>query len=88
MGSVVDALVDHGIQIPSEAGCIDSRCSRRCFSHGGPGHESARANGPELCHGRAVTRDDEGPTGLHFSKDSRGLIAQLPLSDNSIHGQP
>jgi hypothetical protein len=50
VGSVIEALVDYHIKIRSEAARIDLRCSRRCFSQGGRGHEPTRPNGLKLCH--------------------------------------
>lgn len=87
VGSVIDVLVDYNIKTRSKAARIDAGCSRGCFSQSRPGYEWARPNGPKLRHRRAVTRDDDRPTSLHFSKDGCGLIAKLPPSDDSIHWQ-
>ena len=86
VGSAIDALIDHGIEIRTESVGVNPRGASHCFLERGSGHESTRPDGPQLCYRRAVTRNDDRAPCLNFTKDGGGLIAQLSLSDDTAHG--
>jgi hypothetical protein len=85
VGSAIDALVDHSLEIRAESTCINPWRPPRGFGKRGSRHKTTRANGSQLCHGRAVARNDDRSSSLDLAQNSCGLIAQLPLSNDPIH---
>ena len=85
VGSDIEALVNHGIEIDAKLAGIDpwrtpSRlCNRRARNEG------VRPKRPKLSHGRPIARDDEGAPRLYFTKDGCGIIAQFALGYPSVH---
>jgi hypothetical protein len=43
-------------------------------------------NRPQLSHGRAIADQYERSSRLDFSEDCRGLITELSMCDDAIHG--
>jgi hypothetical protein len=85
VGSAINALIDHSIEICTKPISLDPRCAQRRFGQSCPRCEPARPNGPQLCHGCAVAGDHDRSTRLHFTKHGGRLITKLSLSDHSIH---
>ena len=85
VGSAIDTLIDHGIEIGTESVGVDPRGASHRFLKRSAGHEAARPYGPQLRHRRAAARNDDRAPCLDFTNDGGGLIAQLALSDDTIH---
>lgn len=85
VGSVIDALVDHSVEICTKSICIDAGCTHCCIGKGCSRHEATRPNRTQLRHRGAVTGDYDRSPGLYLAKDGCGLIPKLPLSDRSVH---
>jgi len=86
VGSAIDALINHGIDIGAKPTSIDSRRTRGRIGNGSPRHEPVRPEGPQLRDGSTVARDDDRSTRLYLAKDSGGFIAKFSLGDCSAHG--
>lgn len=87
MGSVIDALVDHGIEIGTELVSVYAWSAATRVGNNCSGHKPTRPNGPQLCHYRTVTSQNKGPARLDLPKYGCRLIAKLALGNNAIHGQ-
>jgi hypothetical protein len=85
MGSAIDALIYHSIEISTKPTAIDARRAGCRFGKGCSGHEPVRPNGPQFRDGCAVTGDHNRSARLHFAEHGCGLIAKLPLCDPSVH---
>jgi hypothetical protein len=82
VGSDIDALINHGIDIDTEPASIDPRHTPSGVGNRGSRHEPVR---PKLRDGGAIARDDEGPARRHLTKDGRRVITQFALGDHSVH---
>ncbi len=85
VGSAIDSLIYHSIEICTEPFRVDPRCAGCSFGKGFSGHEPARPYGPQLGDWRAVAGYNDCSTRFHLAKHGRGLIAKLALRDDSVH---
>ena len=87
MGSVIESLINHGIEICTKLRGIYSRCSGCSLHQSRSRHKTSCTDGSQLRNRCAVTSNDDGFAGLYFAKDGGELIAKFALVDNSAHGQ-
>ena len=84
-GSGIHGLVGRRVQIGSQSvGVHTGRMFGRHRQHRAR-NESARRNRPQLSDRYPVTRHDESLPRLHLPQDGAGIVAQLSLSDCSLH---
>jgi hypothetical protein len=83
--SVIQALVDYGIEVGAESRSIDMRRAGRCLGERRAEHEPPWPDGPQFRNRRAVAGYDYRAAGLYFTKYGCGLVAKLTLRDDSVH---
>ncbi len=85
VGSDIEALIDHSIYIDTKLPGVDPRRMPAGVGHRGARHEPVGPERPKLRDGRSVSRDDQGSARLHFTKDSRRVVAQFALGNQAVH---
>ena len=85
VGSVIDALIDHGIDIRAETAGVDPWRTGCSLRNGCTEDEPARPNRPEFGDRRPVSSHHDGSPRLNFPEHCCRLIPELPLCDDSIH---
>jgi hypothetical protein len=85
VGSVIESLVDYGVQVCTKPPGIDPRRAGSCLGNCCSENKPPRPNGSQLRNRRAVARHDDGFARLDFAKDTGGLISKLTLVYDSTH---
>ncbi len=87
VGSVIDALIDHGIDIRAETAGVDPWRAGCSLRNGCTEDEPARPNRPEFGDRRPVSSHHDGSPRLNFPEHCCRLIPELPLCNDSVHTQ-
>jgi hypothetical protein len=85
VGSAIDALINHSVDLGPKPAGVDPRRTRSRLGDRRTRHEPVRPKRPKLRNGRAIPRHDERSAPLYLTKDGRGIIPQFTLSDRSRH---
>jgi hypothetical protein len=85
VGSAIESLVDHRIEVCTKSLGIDPRRAGGRFGKGRSEYKAPWLNGPQFCYRCAVACDHDRPAGLYFTEHGCGLITQFSLCDGSVH---
>ena len=85
VGSVIEALVYHCVEVCAKLRGINAWCAGRCLGKGCSEHEASRPDGPQFRNRRAVACYDNRLASLYLTKHGCGLIAKLALRNNAVH---
>jgi hypothetical protein len=87
VGSVIETLVNHCIEVCTKSAGIDPWCAGRCLRERCSEYEPPLPDGSQLRNRRSVARHYDGLACLNFAKDGSRLIPKLALVNDSAHGQ-
>ncbi|HEU4592055.1 MAG TPA: hypothetical protein VFS13_14200 [Steroidobacteraceae bacterium] len=67
VGSVIYALIDHGVDVCAKPAGVDPGCARGCIRNGPPWHEAVGPKWPQLRDGSAIACDDDRSARFHLA---------------------
>lgn len=86
VGSAIEGWIDYSVEVGPEARGINVGRTRSRFRDHRAWHETFQLDWTQFGHRIAVARYYERLTRLHVPQHRCGIIAQFPLTNDSVHG--